>query len=59
MKSNPGENLYNVKIALLTPSLPSIFTEQFSPNLMMVVNREHANIMKEKLPSQKIMMWEN
>ncbi len=23
--------LYNVKIALLTPSLPSIFTDEFSP----------------------------
>ena len=58
MKSKPGEN-YNVKIAivkiaLLTPSLPSIFTDQFSPaprTLTTVANRKHADIMKEKLPS--------
>ncbi len=34
MKPKPGENFlskYNVKIALLGPSLPSIFKNQFSP----------------------------
>ncbi len=43
--------LYNVKIALVTPSLPSIFTDLHSRTFMMVPSRKHANIMMEKLPS--------
>ena len=53
--------LYNLKIALLTPSLPSIFTDEFSPtDCSDNCGQETYYHIEKKLPTaHKTIVWEN